>query len=91
MANVWTQDEIKNINDLFLKYSMPVNEIAVILKKSERDVTQKLIELKLIDDTNHILTLINRMLTIDQTINPLHLLCEIVSDLCVRIEKLENR
>jgi hypothetical protein len=91
MANEWTKDEIKNINDLFLKYSMPIDEIAGVLNKSERDVTKKLIELKLIDDTNHILTLFNRMSSLDLAIKPLELLCEIVSDLCVRIEKLENR
>lgn len=91
MANIWTQDEIKNINDLFLKYSVPINEIALILNKSERDVKKKLIELKLIDDNNHILTIINRMSSLDSSINPLELLCEIVSDLSARIGKLENR
>ena len=86
----WTQDEIKNLNDLFLKYNVPINEIAGILKKSENDVKRKLMELKLIDDTNHILTIINRMSTNDLAIKPLELLCEIVSDLSARIGKLEN-
>ena len=87
----WSHDEIKNLNDLFLKYSMPIDEMAVILKKSEKDIKRKLMELKLIDDSNHILTIINRMSQNDPSINPLHLLCEIVSDLSSKIGKLENR
>ena len=54
----------------------------VILKK-------KLIELKLIDDNNH--KLINKMSQNDPLVNPIELLCEIVSDLSARIGKLENR
>ena len=42
MVNVWTQDEIKNINDLFLKYS--INKIVVIIKKPEIIIKKKLIE-----------------------------------------------
>ena len=87
----WQQDEIKNLNDLFLKYSMPIDEMASILNKSERDIKKKLIELKLIYDSNHILTIINNMSSLDRSINPLELLCEIVSDLSARIGKLENR
>ena len=87
----WTQDEIKNLNDLFLKYSMPIDEMAVILKKSENDIKRKLMKLKLIDDSNHILTIINRMSQNDPSIKPLELLCEIVSDLSARIGKLENQ
>jgi hypothetical protein len=86
----WQQDEIKNLNDLFLKYSMPIDEMVVILNRTERDIKKKLMELKLIDDNNHILTIINKMCTIDRTIAPLELLCEIVSDLSARIGKLEN-
>ena len=86
----WQQDEIKNLNDLFLKYSMPIDEMVVILNRTERDIKKKLIELKLIDDSNHILTIINKMSQNDPSINPLELLCEIVSDLSVRIGKLEN-
>ena len=37
----WQQDEIKNLNDLFLKYSMPIDEMASILNKSERDIKKK--------------------------------------------------
>ena len=87
----WQQDEIKNLNDLFLKYSMPIDEMVSILNRTERDIKKKLIELKLIDDSNHILTIINKMSQNDPSINPLELLCEIVSDLSARIGKLENR
>jgi hypothetical protein len=87
----WTQDEIKNLNDLFLKYSMPIDELAKVLNKSEYEVKKKLIKLKLIDDNNHILTLINQMSSLDPSIKPIELLCEIISDLSVRIGKLENR
>ena len=86
----WTQDEIKNLNDLFLKYSMPIDELAKVLNKSEYEVKRKLMKLKLIDDNNHILTIINRMSQNDPSIKPLDLLCEIVSDLSARIGKLEN-
>ena len=86
----WTQDEIKNLNDLFLKYSMPIDERVVILNRTERDIKKQLIELKLIDDNNHILTLINQMSNLDPSIKPIELLCEIISDLSVRIGKLEN-
>ena len=86
----WQQDEIKNLNDLFLKYSMPIDEMVSVLNRTERDIKKKLIELKLIDDNNHILTIINKMQLNDRSIDPLHILCEIVSDLSTRIVKLEN-
>ena len=43
----WKQEEIKNASELFLKYKMPIPDMARIINRSAIDIKKKLIELKL--------------------------------------------
>jgi hypothetical protein len=84
----WTKDEIKNLIELFVKYHVPIPEIVPILSKSESSIKQKLIELKLIDDTNHVLKLINKTFTTGK-FKQIVVLREILHDLENRIQQLK--
>ena len=85
----WKQEEITNASELFLKYKMPIPDMARIINRSAIDIKKKLIELKIIDDDNPILTLINERMKIEN-VEPLDLLCKILSDLENRIKNLEK-
>ena len=89
ITGVWKQEEIKNASELFLKYKMPIPDMARIINRSAIDIKKKLIELKIIDDDNPILTLINERMKIEN-VEPLDLLCKILSDLENRIKNLEK-
>ena len=45
----WRKNESRNLNDLFIKYKMPIYDIPAILNRSETDVIYKLVELNLIN------------------------------------------
>ena len=93
-SGIWQQDEIKNLIDLYKTYKVPINELNVILNRTNRDIMKKLIELKEINDPNSVLiTIMNLHKEISQTdnIHPIELLCEVISDLTRRIEKLESK
>ena len=87
ITGVWKQEEIKNASELFLKYKMPIPDMARIINRSAIDIKKKLIELKIIDDDNPILTLI-KPLSKEQVIP---YLCQILSNLESRINILEKR
>ena len=92
--SVWHQDEIKNLLDLYTKYHVPIEEIASILNRTNRDTMKKLIELKKIEDPNTILTTImtlHKEISRTNKINPLELLCQVVTNLEKRIKNIERK
>ena len=94
----WNESEEIHLKLLFDDAKLPINIIADIMKLSVRTITQKLIEVKKIDDPNPVNTQLIELQKKyikenngNSIYNQTELLCEIISGLCKRIEVLEKK
>ena len=89
----WQQNEIKNLIDLYKKYHMPVEEIGIILDRTNRDIMKKLIELKEMEKPSNIGTLImtlHKEISLTDQNDSRELLSRVLSSLERRIKQLEK-
>ena len=83
----WSKNEIKNVIELYVHYKVSIQEISHIINKTEYDIKNKLVELKIVDQNNQ--TFIENDF-IDY-IDHINLLFKIDNEIKIRIKILESK
>jgi hypothetical protein len=83
----WTKNEKKNLIEFYINYKITIQQLSSLLNKTEYDIKNKLIELKIVNSKNPIF---NENEFIDY-FDYMNILCKISNDLKVRIKVLENK
>ena len=86
----WRKKDILILQDFYITYKLSIEEISHIINRTEYDIKNKLIELKIVDPINPLFIQTNSDTDTD-TIDRINHLCRIDNDIRLRIKLLESK
>ena len=84
----WRKKDILILQDFYIRYKLSIEEISHIINRTEYDIKNKLIELKIVDPINPLFIQTNND---TDTIDRINHLCRIDNDIRLRIKLLESK